>query len=121
MYYSTLLRPLCAEGMNKIRIGTVKGSWAVWDCIRLEVPESMRLGAASSSLIRSVKSAPFEYEKEGKRLLPIWVDMVQFDTPRELTFRIGKEVVTRTVEAGESIQEFCIPDRSSVFPLSVRK
>ena len=98
-----------AEGMNEIRLGTVKGSWAVWDCIRLEVPESMRLGAASSSLIRSVKSAPFEYEKEGKRLLPIWVDMVQFDTPRELTFRIGKEVVTRTVEAGESIQEFCIP------------
>ena len=68
------------SGMNKIQLGTIKGTWAIFDCIRLETPAGIRLGKASSSLIRSVKAAPFEYRKEnGERMQPVLVDMNQFD------------------------------------------
>lgn len=99
------------SGMNKIRLGTIKGRWAVFDCIRLETPESVRLGKASSSLIRSVKPAPFEYEqKDGTRMQPVLVDISQLDTSRMLTFRIGNYApVLRKIEVGESIQEILMP------------
>lgn len=98
-------------GMNKIQLGTVKGTWAVFDCIRLETPASIRLGKSSSSLIRSVKAAPFEYQtKDGGRVQPVMVDMNQFDASRELTFRIeGCAPVVRTVEVGESILQIPMP------------
>lgn len=99
------------SGMNKIQLGTIKGTWAIFDCIRLETPAGIRLGKASSSLIRSVKAAPFEYRKEnGERMQPVLVDMNQFDTSRELTFTVdGCTPVSRTIEVGESIQEILIP------------
>ena len=99
------------SGMNKIQLGTIKGTWAIFDCIRLETPAGIRLGKASSSLIRSVKAAPFEYRKEnGERMQPVLVDMNQFDISRELTFTVdGCTPVSRTIEVGESIQEILIP------------
>lgn len=98
------------KGMNRIQMGIVKGSWAVFDCIRLEAPAAVRLGKASSSLIHSVSAPPFEYRRDGERVLPVQVDITQADSPRRLTFRIGKaKPVTRLVETGHSIQEICIP------------
>lgn len=94
------------KGMNRIQMGMVKGSWAIFDCIRLTTPDGCQLGTASSTLVRSVQAAPFEYEKEGQRMQPVLVEMNQFDTARELTFQVeGCPAVTRRVEAGESIQE----------------
>lgn len=99
------------EGVNRIQLGSIAGSWMLFDCIRLETPEKVSLGKASSSLIRSAVAAPFEYEREdGSRVQPVLVDMTQFDASRELTFQVsGFPAVTRTVEAGESIQEICMP------------
>lgn len=98
-------------GMNKIQLGTIKGTWAIFDCIRLEAPEAVRLGKTSSSLIRSVQSAPFEYQqKDGARMQPVLVDITQFDRPRKLTFQIkGCAPVSRIIETGESIQELLMP------------
>lgn len=98
-------------GMNKIQLGTIKGTWAIFDCIRLETPANMQLGKAFSSLIRSVEAAPFEYQKEnGERMQPVLVDMNQFDCSRELIFRVeGCQPVSRTIEVGESIQEILMP------------
>lgn len=102
-------------GMNRIRLGTVKGSWCLFDCIRLETPASMKLGGASSTLVRSVRPAPFEYRQpDGTMVQPVLVDMNQFDRAESLTFRVGKEKpVTRRVEPGESIQEIYMPSASS--------
>lgn len=84
-------------GMNRIRLGTVKGSWAVFDCIRLTTPDRCRMGEASSTLVRSAQSAPFEYERDGRRMLPVFVEMHQFDSPCRLTFELeGCPAVTRT-------------------------
>lgn len=98
------------KGMNRIQMGIVKGRWCMFDCIRLSGPEGMDITPISSSLITSVKAADFEYEKSGKKhSLPILVDMVQYDRPRNLTFVCGKTKVTRRVETGKSIQQILVP------------
>lgn len=98
-------------GMNRIQLGTIKGSWALFDCIRLETPSGMKLGKGFSSLISSVESAPFEYQdKDGKRVQPVLVNIDQFDSSRDLTFEIeGCNPVNRLIEAGKSIQEIAMP------------
>ncbi|MDR1122033.1 MAG: hypothetical protein LBM08_14100, partial [Dysgonamonadaceae bacterium] len=99
------------KGINRIQLGSIAGSWAIFDCIRLETPEKMLLGEASSSLIHSVKAAPFEYLLgDGSRVQPVLVEMTQLDEARELTFQVnGFPDITRRIEAGESIQEIYIP------------
>lgn len=95
------------SGMNQIQLGTIEGNWTLFDCIRLETPSSVSLGEASSSLIRSVEAASFEYEKEvGSRIQPVLVDLMQFDTPRTLSFQVGEqEPVLQRVEVGDCILE----------------
>lgn len=98
------------DGMNKIQLGLVKGSWCIFDSIRLETPAGFRLSEASSTLIRSVEAASFEYETAGGRVQPVLVDMVQSDSSRTLTFRVkGFPAVTRHIEKGRSIQEIPLP------------
>lgn len=103
------------KGMNRIRLGSVKGRWAMFDCLRFFSPEGVRLGSAGSTLIRSVETAPYEYKKKnGSRVLPIRVDLIQFDESKKLTFRVGKRMeVTQYIEKGEHIQEILIPALSS--------
>lgn len=103
------------KGINNIRIGTIQGSWAICDCLRLTAPESVTLGSASSSLIHSVEAALFEYEQEdGTRVQPLLIRLMQFDTSRTLTVDIdGLPCVSRLIEQGESIQEIAMPAISS--------
>lgn len=116
------------SGMNTIQLGIVKGSWAVFDCICLKTPDRIRLGKSSSSLIHSVRTAGFEYQQEDdSRTQPVWVEMTQLDSLRELTFQVGNLVtVTRRIEAGKSIQEILLPAlkagmKPEQVPLTIRE
>ncbi len=97
------------KGMNGIRMGQMSGHWSVFDCIRLSCPGVAVLEKASSTLIRSVEAAGFEYMKGGRRYQPVLVDMIQYDRSRELVFETGGKKTVRVVEKGESIQEILLP------------
>lgn len=98
------------KGMNQIQLGLIKGNWCMFDQIRLETPDGCLLQKASSSLIRSVQAAPFEYERNGERYQPVLVDLIQYDKLRTLTFETeGIETCSRTIEPGESVQEIWLP------------
>ena len=98
------------QGMNRIQLGITKGYWCVFDQIKLNTPDKCRLKKATSSLIRSVKAAPFEYKRDGKYYQPVLVDMIQYDKARTLTFETkGMKSCTRKIEPGESIQEILLP------------
>ncbi len=99
------------KGINRIRLGAVKGHWVLVDAMCLEVPAGVRLGKASAILVRSVQAAPFEYAGEDdKRIQPLLVDMTKLDQSGELTFRVdGLPDLVRRVEKGESIQEIPMP------------
>ena len=98
------------EGMNQIQMGVVKGRWCMFDCIRLCGPQALKVVPISSSLVTAVHAADFEYKKsEKKHLLPILVDMVQYDREQTITFVCGKTKETRLVEVGQSIQQILVP------------
>lgn len=98
---------LLKQGINRIQMGTISGSWAVFDAIKLMAPQSVSLTKVSSTLIRSAKTASFEYQRADKgRVQPVLIDIVQYDAPRRLQFEVdGKLVTSRDIEVGESIQE----------------
>lgn len=99
------------KGMNVIQLGTVSGSWAVFDNISLESNSKIVLSDASSTLIREVKAADFEYiDENNNRVQPILIDLVKYDSPQMLRIKVnGLADVERLVEVGESIQEIAIP------------
>lgn len=100
------------KGMNRLRIGTIEGTWAIFDYIRLSSPDAVKLvSPTGNTLVREVRPAPFEQTVSGRKIQPLLVDMVQFDTPRRLTFEMaGEKPYTQLVEAGEMILE--IPMRA---------
>lgn len=95
------------QGMNQIQLGTIKGNWFLFDCVRLEAPASLRLKKGGSTMVRSAKAAPFEYiQEDGAHVQPVLVDMTQFDTTRTLTFQVGDQSpVELEVETGDHILE----------------
>ncbi len=99
-------------GLNTIQLGTIAGSWSLFDCIRMECSKEMHLQKNSTStLIRSVEAASFEYkEKNNKLIQPLLVHIYQFGNTQQLTFKTEETgEIIRTIEPGESIQEILMP------------
>lgn len=95
------------SGMNRIVIGSIEGSWSIFDAITLDCPESIKLSPIkTSTLIKSAEAASFELDNEGVRIQPVLVDIEQSDKDTPLTFYIkGQKPITITVEKGQSIVE----------------
>lgn len=101
---------LLHAGKNKIQLGVVKGHWCMFDRIALTSDTPLALREQTSTLIKDVKLADFEYQdKAGNRTQPVLVNLVQYGKSRELHFQAGGESVVRTIEPGESIQEIYVP------------
>lgn len=99
------------DGMNQIQLGTMEGSWCLFDSLNLKTPENVQLiPAVSSTLVKSVTAAPFEQEDGRKRIQPLLIDLNQIDENAELSVRIeGLSEVRFQVEQGKSVQEIPMP------------
>lgn len=94
------------KGLNIIQIGSMRGSWCLFDCISFEAINSTKLGKGYGTLVISAKAADFELVKEGKRIQPALIDMDQLDTTTTISIAItGQKPVSRKVEKGHSILE----------------
>lgn len=58
-------------GANEITISTLSGSWALYDCLGLEVPSGTELTDASGTVIGSPGSQPILIERDGRLLQPV--------------------------------------------------
>lgn len=98
------------KGLNEIQLGSVTGSWAVFDHIHLTSDTPLKAGAASGSLVISAKAADFEYIRQRKHVQPLLVDIYQLDSTRLLQIQIeGLPSVSKKVEKGHSILEVPMP------------
>lgn len=98
------------KGLNTIQMRMVSGSWAVFDDIRMEGDKHLQIGDASSSLILSVRAAPFELQQENKRIQPLLIDIIQMDKEESLNVSIdGLSSVSKKIEKGHSIIEIPMP------------
>lgn len=98
------------KGLNKIRIGTVKGSWAVFDDLQFITDDAGKSGTASNTLILSAQAAGYEIMKDGVKVQPVLIDNIQLDGGQKMTIEIeGQKSVTRLFEKGHSIIEIPVP------------
>lgn len=96
------------KGLNSIQLSSVSGSWAVFDNIRLEGKGKLKLANASSSLVLSVKAAPFELDNG--RIQPLLLDIIQQDKADTLKIIVaGLPPFYKRVEKGHSILEIPMP------------
>lgn len=102
------------QGTNVIQLGTVAGSWAMFDCLQLKCNKPVKTEPAYSALVVSAKAAPFEYQFANKRVQPLLLDIYQLDTTSVLNISIeGLTPVNKKVEGGHSILEVSMPAISS--------
>ncbi len=69
------VKDLLHTGGNEIQITTLKGSWLVFDQVKLDASPDLKLIKPTNAFLRSVKAADYEIEKDGKYFQPLLVDV----------------------------------------------
>jgi predicted alpha-1,2-mannosidase len=98
------------KGGNSIRITSLRGSWSVFDQVRLEAPAGANLAAPASLFIRGVHAADYELELGASRFQPLLVDVESLENNSKLWVRLdGKELWSGVLETGRSLLEIPMP------------
>ena len=113
-----LRRGTLREGGNTVRVTVLEGSWILFDRVALEGPSSVRPTQPEGLYVRDVAAAPYELDRDGKRVQPLLVDVEWLDATPMLSVEVdGRELFSRRVEAGRSRFEVPMPavrrDRTS--------
>ncbi len=96
-------------GTNEIQLMSIRGSWTVFDCVRLE-GTGVSSAVPSPTLIHSVQAAKFSTQQDGDLYQPLLVDVTQYETTGSLTVTVhGLPAQTKQLELGRSILEFEMP------------
>lgn len=89
------------SGGNVVKLTVLEGSWVVFDQVRLEGPEGVKLVVPDKAFIRSVTAAPYELVADGKRVQPLLVDLEHLSGRPTLEVEIDKQkVFTKVLESG---------------------
>ena len=93
------------EGANEICITSIEGSWAIFDDVRLEGPESAVLRSGhKGAFVRNVSAG--QYLIPGTRKQPLLVNVEHLDGTPQLRVELdGKSVLEQRVESGAYVFE----------------
>lgn len=111
------------KGGNQITLIGLRGSWAVFDQVRLEGPEDVSISKPGKAFIRDVSAGKYEMIDNGKTVQPLLVD-VQMpsliadslqvpDEPILSVFLTGKKIFEKKLEGGRYIFEAPMPKVTS--------
>ncbi|WP_299288330.1 GH92 family glycosyl hydrolase [uncultured Mucilaginibacter sp.] len=99
---------LLHKGGNEIQITTLKGSWLVFDQLKLEAPKDLILIKPTNVFLRNVKAADYEIEKNGRHYQPLLVDVQHLTGKPKLAVKLdGKLVFSETLDSAR--YEFEVP------------
>lgn len=94
------------KGGNLLQFTTLQGSWMVFDHIKLEGPESLKLFKPSGLFIRNADMASYEISDSGKAYQPFLVDVQHLQGSPILEVHVdGQQIFRKIVEAGRHIFE----------------
>ena len=82
---SALLKP----GYNEIALRATRGSWCLFDALRLETSQGFKLAPGSRTVVRSVTAAPYAVSPDKKTPATIRAEIFQKDSPGQLKVKIG--------------------------------
>ena len=100
------------KGINEIIFQNMTGSWCVFDAIRLDSPEELRLSNPGNTLLRSITFADFEMEENAKSVQPLLVDISQQENHASIKVVVDNKEISKSIEPGHSILEFYFPSVS---------
>jgi predicted alpha-1,2-mannosidase len=101
---------LVKEGGNIISLTILRGSWLVFDQLRLESDGPVRLKDHHSVFVRSVNPSDYEIETENGRFQPLLVDVEQIEGHPRLTVLLDEEeIFSEIVERGRYHFEVPMP------------
>jgi len=97
-------------GYNEIALRTTRGSWLMFDALRLETPANTRLEPVSSVVVRSVAAAPYAMSTHRKENATVRVEVYQHEKPGRLSVCIGDgSAVEWPLEPGLQVLEIPAP------------
>jgi predicted alpha-1,2-mannosidase len=112
---------LLRRGYNEIALRSVRGSWMVFDALRLEAPAGTQLAAPSDTVIRSVTAAPYAVSSNHKTQATIRVEVFHAGAPEKLKVEIARhKAVELEVEPGVQVLEVPAPASTDGQPTSIR-
>ena len=97
---------LIKSGGNRIQLTTLEGSWLVFDQVRLEGPENVKLIKPENAFLRNITAADYELKIDNKEIQPLLLDVQHLSGNPLLQVQLdGKVIFEETVEHGRSIYE----------------
>ncbi|UCD51278.1 MAG: hypothetical protein JSW27_01340, partial [Phycisphaerales bacterium] len=102
---------LIETGTNTITITNERGSWFLYDCLWLTVPESVRLGTMTAvNELLDVHTEPFLVRHEGRLCQPVIASVLHIGEPVEAEVCIeGLAPITQTLEVGYKTVQGLMP------------
>ena len=102
---------LIEKGTNTITVANTRGSWFLYDCVRLTAPDSVTLGALTEvNELLDVHTQPFLVRDAGKLCQPVFASVLHIGEPVEATIKVdGLAPIAQTVEAGYKTIQGLIP------------
>ena len=98
------------KGGNEIKLTSLWGSWLVFDQIRMEGPEGVKISKPEEAFFRNVKAANYEIENNSKPAQPLLIDVQHLSAEPLLTaFVDGQKIFEKKVEQGRYIFEAPMP------------
>lgn len=108
---------LLKEGGNEINLTTIRGSWLVFDQVRLEGPGDIELEQPGKAFVRDVQSSDYEIDQTGKRAQPLLVDVEHLKGTPQLRVELdGEEILNEILEKGRYTFEAPMPAVESQKP-----
>jgi len=102
-------------GYNEISLRALRGSWCLFDALRLEAPTGVKLAPPSGAVVRSVKSAAYAISKDSKTPATILVEIYQHERPGTVSVQVGRGPV-RDYPLEPGVQVLELPAPASAAP-----
>ncbi len=101
---------LLMRGYNEIALRITRGSWAIFDALRLEAPAGTRLAPPATTVIRSVTAAPYAVSTNPATPATIRVELFCAAPPGKLEVRMEKGGQRRlAIQPGLQVLEIPAP------------
>lgn len=102
---------LLKSGFNEIEFTILKGSWIVFDQIKLNASTPVKIINHSDVLLRSVKPADYEIIKNSFQYQPLLIDISHLKSSPNLKVLLdGEEILNQTIEKGSYHLEALMPE-----------
>ncbi len=99
-------------GYNEIALRSTRGSWLLFDAIRLETPAGTTLASPSPTVVRSVSAAPYAVSSNKRTPATIRVELFRAGSPGKLSLEL-QPGAAQELEASPGLQVLEIPVPSS--------